>query len=336
MRQNLKSKLKLYIKTAVLLTLISASIFSIVGCNMIDKGKNKEESETLIIADQFGLAYTPIEIMKQKGFLEEALKKNGIDNIEIKWQKFENTVAIREAMLSGSLDIGFVGIPPFLLALDNGMPWKIMTGLSESNVSLITKDTNINTLSDLTHNNHIILPQPGSIQHILLMMASEESIGDAHQYDEQLITLSHPDGVVAFTSGESGQLHFTTPPFIQEDLKVEGAHEILNGQDAFGGEFTFIVGVCQEALYKDQKKYQSFMDALEQSFEFIEKSPKETYSILSENYDYTPQEIQAYLAPDQMHFSSEVKGIDRFVSFMRSTNQLKSDYSKDSLFWFDK
>lgn len=336
MKQKLKSKFKFIIKTSVLLALISVSIFSIVGCNMMNIGENEDEIETLIIADQFGLAYAPIEIMKQKGFLEEALKNNGLDNIEIKWQKFGNTVAIREAMLSGSLDIGFVGIPPFLLALDNGMPWKIMTGLSESNVSLITKDPKINTLSDLKQNNRVILPQPGSIQHILLMMASDNNIGDAHQYDEQLISLSHPDGVVAFTSGESGQLHFTTPPYIQEDLKVKGAHEILNGQDAFGGEFTFIVGVCQESLYKDQKKYQSFMDALDQSFEFIEKSPKETYTILSENYDYTPKEIETYLAPNQMQFSSEVKGIDRFVSFLRSTNQLKSDYNKDALFWVDK
>lgn len=307
----------------------------ITGCSSkeLDEGQSRK---TLIIADQFGLAYAPIEIMKQMRYLEKALTECGLEDVEIKWQKFGNTVAIREAMLSGSLDIGFIGIPPFLLALDNGMPWRIMTGLSESKVSLITKDENIKTLNELSKDNRIILPQPGSIQHILLMMASEKAFGDAHKFDEQLIALSHPDGVVAFTSGNATQLHFTTPPFIQSDLKVEGAHEILSGQDAFGDDFTFIVGVCQASLYNDQKTYQAFLSALEQSFDFMEKSPDEAYLILSESYEYSTAEIKEYLSPDQMHFGAEVKGVERFVKFMRETNQLKSDYDNDALFWSNK
>lgn len=327
-----KGTLKVSI-TMILTVAICLGIFTGCGAKSMDEGQSRK---TLIIADQFGLAYAPIEIMKQKGYLEKALTECGLEDVEIKWQKFGNTVAIREAMLSGSLDIGFIGIPPFLLALDNGMPWRIMTGLSESKVSLITKDENIKTLNELSEDNRIILPQPGSIQHILLMMASEKTFGDAHKFDEQLIALSHPDGVVAFTSGNANQLHFTTPPFIQSELKVEGAHEILSGQDAFGDDFTFIVGVCQASLYNDSKTYQSFLSALEQSFAFMEQSPEETYLILSESYDYSIEQIKEYLSPDQMHFGSEVKGVERFVKFMRETNQLKSDYDNDTLFWSNK
>jgi ABC-type nitrate/sulfonate/bicarbonate transport systems, periplasmic components len=320
----------------IMLIVVIVFILILVGCRELMFSNETEKRETLIIADQFGLAYAPIEIMKQKGFLENALLENGLDDIEIKWQKFGNTVAIREAMLSGSLDIGFVGIPPFMLALDNGMPWRIMTGLSESNVSLITKDFEIENFSDLTDKNRIILPQPGSIQHILLMMAAEKVFDDAHKFDDQLIALSHPDGVIAYTAGDDLQLHFTTPPFIQEDLKAAGSHEILNGRDAFGEDFTFIVGVCQESLYSDTLIYQSFMIALEEAISYINESPEEAYFILSENYDYSQDEIEKYLQRDQMYFSTEVKGIEKFISFMKSSDQLKGSYSSESLFWVKK
>ncbi|MDH8679540.1 ABC transporter substrate-binding protein [Fusibacter bizertensis] len=320
----------------IMLIVVIVFILFLAGCWGLIFSNETKKRETLIIADQFGMAYAPIEIMKQKGFLENALLENGLDDIEIKWQKFGNTVAIREAMLSGSLDIGFVGIPPFLLALDNGMPWRIMTGLSESNVSLMTKDFEIENFSDLTDKNRIILPQPGSIQHILLMMAAEKVFDDAHKFDDQLIALSHPDGVIAYTAGDDLQLHFTTPPFIQEDLKAAGSHEILNGRDAFGEDFTFIVGVCQESLYSDTLIYQSFMIALEEAISYINESPEEAYFILSENYDYSQDEIKKYLQRDQMYFSTEVKGIEKFISFMKSSDQLKGSYSSESLFWVNK
>ena len=320
----------------IMLIVVIVFILFLTGCWGLIFSNETKKRETLIIADQFGMAYAPIEIMKQKGFLENALLENGLDDIEIKWQKFGNTVAIREAMLSGSLDIGFVGIPPFLLALDNGMPWRIMTGLSESNVSLMTKDFEIENFSDLTDKNRIILPQPGSIQHILLMMAAEKVFDDAHKFDDQLIALSHPDGVIAYTAGDDLQLHFTTPPFIQEDLKAVGSHEILNGRDAFGEDFTFIVGVCQESLYSDTLIYQSFMIALEEAISYINESPEEAYFILSENYDYSQDEIKKYLQRDQMYFSTEVKGIEKFISFMKSSDQLKGSYSSESLFWVNK
>ena len=157
-------------------------------------------------------------------------------------------------MLSNSLDVGFVGIPPFLLGLENGMEWKIISALSESNVALITKDETLNSLADLRDEHRIILPQPGSIQHILLQMASEELFGDATQFDDQLLTLSHPDGVVAFTSGDQNQLHFTTPPYLQEDLKVTSSRVLLDGKECFGDAFTFIVGICDREFYEENEQ----------------------------------------------------------------------------------
>lgn len=291
------------------------------------------EREELILADQFGLAYAPLEIMKDKQFLEKALSAAGLDNIQVSWKKFGNTTAIREAMLSGDLDVGFVGIPPFLLGIDNGMDWKIISGLSESKVALVTKDPSIQNLGDLTRQHKIILPQPGSIQHILLQMASKEQLSDANAFDDQIIALAHPDGVTAFTAGDSSQLHFTTPPYLQEDLKNSGARELIDGATCFGEDFTFIVGICQSSLYEDRKVYEAILTALDESMIYMNENQAETIKILSEAYDYSPEVLESLLNKDQMTFTTEVKGLTHFVEFMAETGALKETYTSQDLFW---
>mgnify|MGYP001039079227 CR=1 FL=1 len=75
-----------------------------------------DQGKTLIIADQYGLAYAPLQVMQAKNFIQE------IDpDLTIEWAKAGNTTAIREMMLAGKVDIGFMGIPPFLIARDKGM-----------------------------------------------------------------------------------------------------------------------------------------------------------------------------------------------------------------------
>lgn len=318
-------------KILVVIMMLYASLFIVTGCTT---NISKEiVREPLIIADQFGLAYAPLEVMKHERFLEKALEKRGLKEIEIEWRKFGNTAAIREAMLSGGLDIGFVGIPPFLLGFDNGMPWRIISGLSESRVTLVSKDPSVQSLSDIGAEHRIILPQPGSIQHILLQMAAERALGDANAFDDHLLALSHPDGVIAFSSGDANQLHFTTPPFLQEDLKVEGAFELIDGEACFGDSFTFIVGICQESLYEDSDVYDAFREALELSVTFMDTNREETLSIIASVYDYDETTLASYLAEDQLRFTTEVNGLDRFVEFMHKNGMIGRLYENDTLIW---
>ena len=319
----------------VLLKRLGKLIVCIMLFTLAFTGCTNDETETkeIVLADQFGLAYAPLEIMKEMRFLEAALAESGLETVQVSWKKFGNTTAIREAMLSGDLDVGFVGIPPFLLGKDNGMDWKIISGLSESKVALVTKDPAIQSLADLSNQQKIILPQPGSIQHILLQMASKDQLGDANAFDDQIIALAHPDGVTAFTAGDQSQLHFTTPPYLQEDLKNQDARELIDGKACFGEDFTFIVGICQASLYEDSKVYDALLKALDYSMDYMAENPEETINILAEVYEYTPEALKAFLSEDQMTFTTEVKGIDRFVEFMVETGALKETYTPQSLFW---
>ena len=207
-----------------------------------------KEKKTLTIAEQFGIAYAPIQVMKDEGILETALP-----DVTIEWVQLGGPTAIREGMLAGDIDIGFMGIGPMLLGVDTGMDWKTFSALSANEVSFITNREDITSLADVGAEDRIAVISPGCTQHVLLCMAAEQQFGDPAKFDQQLVSLSHPDAMSAMLAGGEIVLHITTPPYA--DLEQQnGMHKILTGQEVMGGPFSFICGVAKTSLYSDHRE----------------------------------------------------------------------------------
>ena len=276
----------------------------------------------LTIAEQYGLAYAPLQIMRRKAFLEEELPGYRID-----WQRLGNTAAIREAMLAGRVDVGFMGIPPFLIGYDRGMEWKIFTGLSEAPLGLVTWRKDIRALTDFRPDDRIALPQPGSIQHILLTMACERQMGSAAALDDNLVTMNHPDGMQALLGRRDITAHFTSPPYLMEELSEPGMRQVLSGTEAMGGEFTFIVGAALDRLlWKDPAAVEALRRALDRAEALLRDHPEEAVSILAGEYDIDPQRLRVYLEWPGLSYGRSVKGLEEFISFMRASGYLEREF----------
>jgi len=282
------------------------------------------EKKTLTIAEQYGLAYAPLQILKDRRILEDMLP-----DTEIRWVQMDNTAAIREAVVAGKVDAGCLGIPPFLIGRDKGMEWKIISGLSRSPVALVADSRKLASLAAVTGDMRIALPQPGSIQHILLAMALERAGKNPKLLDGQLVTLNHPDGMAALLSG-GVEAHFTAPPYLFQETAVEADggrpyREIASGKDAFGGVYSFIVAMAAERFLEerpaDAKKLRT---ALATAVAFLNDNPDESAKILSRMYGTDVAVIRDYLSRDGMAFSAEVDGLERFISFMTAQGYLKS------------
>ena len=235
---------------------------------------------SITIAEQFGLAYAPLQIMREQQFLEKLEPE-----LKVEWAKLGNTAAIREAVLAGEVQIGVMGLPPFLIGADKGMDWKLIGGVSVCPVGLVA-GAGFSSLSDLKPENRIALPQPGSIQHILLSMACEREYGDPSRFDNSLVTMKHPDGMTALLSG-AVDAHFTSPPYIFLETEAyaadgTGFNIILTGSEAFGGEFSFIGTMASGAFIEDEPALiKSYLKALQQTIDFINNDPQTVSEILS-------------------------------------------------------
>ncbi|KNZ43441.1 ABC transporter substrate-binding protein [Acetobacterium bakii] len=291
----------------------------ITGCTAT---KNDSQEKVIRIAEQYGIAYAPVQIMKDQGILEK-----NYPGIQVIWEQMSNTTAIREAMVSNKLDVGFMAIPPFLIGWDNGMDWKIATGLSSVPTGLVAKDE-IQSLQDIENDDRIALPQPGSVQHILLAMACKKEFNDPKKMDNLLVTLSHPDGMTALLAGNEITAHFTSTPYREAELATTGYHEILTGEEAFGGDFSFIVGVTTKKLHDENPEvYKAFNQSVEEAILFINENPEEAAEILTKYYDLSKEDILKYLTAEDTEYSATVKGIKNFSDFMNETDYLKKSYT---------
>ncbi len=269
------------------------------------------------IAEQYGLAYAPLQIMRSRKMLEKRLAEEGIENTEISWRRLGNTAAIREAILGGRVDAGFMGIPPFLIGFDRGMEWKMVSGLSKAPLGLVTWREELRSLSDFAGSDRIALPQPGSIQHILLSMACERELGEAGALDGNLVTMNHPDGMQALLAKGDISAHFTSPPYIMEELSREGMRLLLSGREAMGGEFTFIVGALTvEALQEMPELSELFVAVVREAAIWTEEHPEEASRILSDEYEMDQAKLYDYLLDEELVYGPEIHGIEEFIDFM--------------------
>lgn len=310
-------------KYIVIILILSLGLFLITGCN-----NQQNSKKTITVAEQYGLAYAPVQIIKELKFLE---KLN--PNIEVEWKQLSNTTAIRESMLAGDVDIAFMAIPPFLIAKDKGMKWKIFSGLSTSPLGLMTNRNYINSLADFKPKDKIALPQPGSIQHILLSMAAQRDYKKSDKFDQQLLTMNHPDAMNALLAGREVSAHFASPPYLFLETKEKGIKKIISGKEAFGSEFTFIVGVSTEKFKEENNLlYNNFLNALSQSFDFIENKPERAAGILANNFNLKKSEIEEYLNWPGMKYSPEINGLEKFLDFMKKEAYLeKNNYQVSDL-----
>ena len=314
----------------ILFVIISLTVTVFSGCTRA----NQPDTIRLSIAEQYGLAYAPLQIMKMKGFLETEIAQIAPGAaVQVTWQKLANTAAIQEAMVAGALDVAFVGIPPFLIGADQGMPWYIFTGLSECPVELYVNDPSMVSLKDLADQGKIAVPQPGSIQHILLAMAAEKSMGDPGRFDQQLISMKHPDGLQALIHHVDIVAQYTSPPYNFIAADTPGLHRLSSGEEAMGEPYSFIVGIAQKPFLENEITFKAFQRALARSIAFIRDNPDQTSELLAKSYELSVPITQEYLYHREIVYTQEVKGLHSFAQFMAKTGYIKDDYDEEKLIW---
>lgn len=282
-------------------------------------GCAKQAPNQLNIAEQFGIAYAPLQIMKQQKLLEKRLP-----GVTVNWKQFGGPTAIREGMLAGEIDFGFMGPAPVLMGIDNGMKWKFATGISFNEMAIMVKNPQVQKLGDLTRNDRIAILSPACTQHVLLCMAAEKELGDANYFDSQLVSMSHPDAANALMADTEVTAHVATPPYIGTELEA-GMHSIYTGEEIMGQPFTFITGVAMEDFYQEHPaKYQAFIESLDEAISYINQNLEQAAADLAPVYGISEQELYEQMTYRGTIYSNRLEGIEKFYDAMRRMGFVKN------------
>lgn len=283
------------------------------------------------IAMQFGLGYAPIMLLSKLNLVEKYAP-----DTKVTWLQLGSGAAINEALIAGKADIGSMGVGPYLIGIDKGAPWKMAAALVIQPLGLQVNDPNIQSLKDIKPTDRIALPAPGSIQHMLLAMAAEKELGDAQALDNNLVAMAHPDGAIALMAGETGITgHFTSPPYIFEELEASNIHQIVEGFDAFGGQFTFLVVVATQKFHDNNPfLYAAFVQAISEAISYINSNPEKAAELLAPEFGLSVEQTLEYLTWPGTNYTITPYGIIGFAEFMKKAGYIgKVPESYDEIAW---
>lgn len=247
------------------------------------------ETDTVRFARQIDIAYMPLALMEHDKLVEKHAGEAGIGDLKVEWTHMRGGSNLNDALLSGQVDYAAGGVPPMIVLWDRtrgNANVKGVAPISSLCFKLNTNQPDIKSLSDFTDEDRIAVPSiKVSIQAIVLQMAAEQAFGEGKHdaLDHITVAMSHPDGVVALTSGGSITAHFTTPPFMNQELQAEGISTVLTSCDVFGSKPSFSVLWSTEAFRKaNPKVYGAVLAALEEATKMVNENPERAAEIFIE------------------------------------------------------
>ncbi|MDR1614333.1 MAG: ABC transporter substrate-binding protein [Campylobacteraceae bacterium] len=303
------------------------------------------EKSELKIAKQYGIAYLPLIIVEEHKLIEKHAKILGLDNVKVEWITLSGGATANDALLSKSIDLVSGGVAPLIRLWDKTKgKIKILASLNEAPQVLNTSNLKIKSLRDFTDKDKIAVPSVKvSIQSLVLQIAvaKEYGIKNYDKLDYLTVTLKHPDGVVALTSGKSEiTAHFTQEPFVTIEQQNPNIHEVLNSYDILGGKHTSNLVFTSEDFYKNNPKLSSaIIAAIEEADEWIAKDKKAAAKLyLQASKSNEPLDIIEKILnnPDIVYAVKPLPNIIVFSDFLFDIGATKTKPSDWKELAFDK
>lgn len=241
---------------------------------------------SISIAQQFGIGYLLLDVVRDQHLIEQQGKKEGLD-IKVEWRTLSGATAMNEGVLTGALDVAAAGVPAMLTVWDRTyghQDVKAIASLGSMPGYLLSNNPAVKSIKDLTDKDRIAAPAAGvGFQSRTLQIATAEVYGNSEfkKFDNITVSLPHPDATVALISGKSEvTAHFSSPPFQYQELEHPSIHKILSSYDVLGGPGSFnALYTTQKFHDENPKTYQAFYNALVQAADYVEKHKEDAAKI---------------------------------------------------------
>ncbi|KGA35376.1 sulfonate ABC transporter substrate-binding protein [Pectobacterium brasiliense] len=267
---------------------------------------------TISIAQQFGIGYLILDVVRDQNLIEKHGKQQGLD-IKVDWRTLSGATAINEALLSGALDVASAGVPPMLTVWDRTQGRqnvKAIASLGSMPNYLLSNNPAVKSIRDLSDKDRIAVPAAGvGFQSRTLQIETAKLYGaeDFKRFDKISVSLPHPDASAALIAGGSEiNAHFSSPPFQYQALEHDNVHKILSSYDVLGGQATFnVLYTTQKFHDENPKTYRAFYEALKEASQIIKAdkaAAAETY-IRVEKSKLDPELVKRIVADPEIDFT---------------------------------
>jgi NitT/TauT family transport system substrate-binding protein len=299
---------------------------------------------TIRIAEQFGIGYLPLQVIRRQKLIEKHGAAQGLA-VTVAWAQLSGGSAMNDALLSGSIDVGSGGVGPLLLIWDRTKGNAEVRGIAAINNMPLFLNVNSSTLTsikDFTAKDRIALPAVKiSVQARTLQMAAEQAFGDGRfdALDAFTVSLPHPDAAAALLSGSAEiTAHLTSPPYQYQELQNPKVHRILSSYDVLGGPSTFNSVWARKAFRDNNRKtYAAFLAALQEAVTFIGANRAEAASIYvaANGRGLDRAFIETMLGDPDIQFTLTPRNTFKYAELMARIGVLKNRPASWKDYYFD-
>lgn len=232
----------------------------------------------LRIAEQFGVVYLLLNVVRDQQLIEKHGKAAGVD-IKVEWTRLSGGPAVNDALLAGNIDIAGAGIGPLLTVWDRTKGKQNVRGvatLGNLPYYLLSSNPKVKSIADLSEADRIAVPAVGvSVQSRFLQYAAAKEWGDKEfaRLDKYTVAIPHPEATAALLSGGTElNGHFSNPPFQDQALANPNVHVILDTYKLLGPNSPVALYTTERFYQENPKTYQALLSALAEAADFVQKN----------------------------------------------------------------
>jgi len=282
------------------------------------------EVNEVVIGHQFGWAYSPIYVMKEKQLIEKHAKAAGLNDLKVSIRQMGTPAMIRDGMLAGQVHFGSVGVPTLITLGDKTKGEYKALGSIVSLPMYLNTTEDVKSLCDLK--GKIAVPTiKTSVQAIALQALTHKQCGSYTALDSQTVSMTHPDGMASLFAGQIGS-HLTSPPFQGEELKNPKVKKLASSYDVFG-KSTFILFVASEKFKAENPKtFAAVNAAFQEAQGFVDKNRPESLVVYakSEKPKSDVNEMLKDMASGEVSFTATPQGVGKYLDIMKATGAVKN------------
>jgi NitT/TauT family transport system substrate-binding protein len=310
------------------------------------KGQSAEteaggEQRHLRISKQYGVNYLPLIVLEGRKIIEKNAKAAGLGDVTVEWVTFGGGATANDALLSGSVDLISGGIAPFARLWDktNGNV-KSLGVLDQSPLIFNSSNPAVYKLADFTEKDRIAVPSVKvSIQALVLQIAAAKEFGKENyeRIDHLTVALSHPDALVALTSGKSEiTAHFTNEPYASLEQQNSGVHFVFDSYGIFGARHsTNLVSTTTDFYNNNPELAALILESLDEADEWIAANKREAAQLyLDVTKSNEPLElVLQIISREGIRYETKPLNVTFFTDFLYDTGAISRKPAQDELFF---
>lgn len=311
------------IRKLFIIILIAAGFTTIIaGCGSADVSSGettKKSTVELNVAIQPSAAFVPIYVVKENGWLEEALGELGV---KVTWTEFESGPPMNESFAAGQQDIGVIGDVPAISALVAGYGNTIV-GIGaygeESYALLVSTDSDIDGPSNLK--GKTVGLTVGTTAHNLTDKLLEAS-GMGIDTDVVIVNLTSGDLQTALETGQVDAIA-VWEPHITKMVDNETAKILTDGTGVLRG--VNVIFGRTEYLEMNPEVVEIFLEQYARGSEELRVNTEEVTAAISEYFSITAEQLQKVIKKYNYSVAirdEDIKELQRTSDFLVKINAI--------------